>query len=160
MDAGFRPEPGHGHAAASVRNSRGTPADNAPDIPCEDRQPPETTSSSPGADVIPAIAQAKAELVAAGVDLTGDNCGKIVERACNYMSGGAGLLSKTSGANYNGHSIDYIVMPDGNAWDMVVSCGDGDGGTPGVGNTGCCGPETGCEPNDRYLPCPPLQPLP
>jgi len=140
-------------------------ANDPPPIPCDQQEPPKQVSGPPPGDVLPAVAQAIAELTAAGSDITGDNCGKIVERACNYMGGGAGLLYKTWGAQYNGHSIDVIVMPDGQHWDVVVSCGGdgtpGSGNTPGVGFTNCCGPlATGCEPNDRYLPCPPLQPLP
>ncbi|HYD16967.1 MAG TPA: hypothetical protein VEF76_00645 [Patescibacteria group bacterium] len=139
-----------------IAEACGTAGDSEPDIPCEQQQPPKVTSPAPDFDYAGAINQAKNELIAEGEDLTGNNCGKIVERACRYMPGGAGLLAKNYGAQYNGHSIDYIVMPDGRAWDVVVGCGDSGGGNAGIGNSGCCGPADGgvCEPNDRYIPCP------
>ncbi len=119
------------------------------------RPPPKTTSPAPDFDTASAINQAKSELVAEGQDISGPNCGKIVERACRYMPGGAGLLAKNYGNAYNGHSVDYIVMPDGRAWDVVSGCGDATptGNTPSA-NAGCCGGPSGCESNSRYMPCP------
>ena len=132
--------------------------DSEPDIPCEEQVPPKTTSPAPDFDYTGPLNTAKAELQAEGEDLTGNNCGKIVERACRYFPAGVGLLEKNYGAQYNGHSIDYIMMPDGRGWDVVVGCGDAGGGNPGLGNSGCCGPmdsgtASDCEPNDRYIPC-------
>lgn len=132
--------------------------DSEPDIPCEEQNPPKTTSPPPSFDYAGPINTAKAELIAEGEDLTGANCGKIVERACRYFPAGVGLLEKTYGNQYNGHSVDFIMMPDGQGWDVIVGCGDAGGGNAGVGNSGCCGPKnTGtaadCEPNDRYIPC-------
>ena len=128
--------------------------DKEPAIPCEQQVPAKTTSPAPDFDYASAINQAKAELTAEGQDLTGNNCGKIVERACRYMPAGAGLLSKNYGTAYNGHSVDFIMMPDGRGWDLVVGCGDAGGGAAGVGSSGCCGPAGGCEASDRYMPCP------
>lgn len=132
-----------------------------------------TTSPAPTWDVSGAIAQAKADLIAMGEDLLGENCGKIVEQACNagYLPPDVGLLFKDYGVQYNNHSVDFVVDLNGMGWDVVISCGgDGvdptTGNTPGVGNSGCCGPLVNGDASDcvpfesgpmagRYIPCPP-----
>ncbi|MEZ0224448.1 MAG: hypothetical protein ACAH83_07845 [Alphaproteobacteria bacterium] len=137
------------------------PPGGGPSLPCDQQSPPMLESPSPDFDLVGAIQTAKDQLIAEGANLMGDNCGQIVERAVTILGNGAGLLSKNYGVNYNGHSIDYIVMPDGRAWDAVISCGgDGvdptSGNIPGIGGAGCCAPlpATTCEPNSRYLAFP------
>lgn len=137
------------------------PPGGAANIPCDQQSPPMLESPPPDFDLVGAIQTAKDQLIAEGANLMGDNCGQIVERAVTILGNGAGLLTKTWGAQYNGHSIDYIVMPDGRAWDAVISCG-GDGIDPnsgniaGIGGSGCCAPlpATTCEPNSRYMTFP------
>lgn len=130
------------------------PAGSEPNIPCEEQDPPKLTSPDPDFDLAGAVDRAIAELTAEGEDLTDANCGKIVERAVQYIPG-AGLLYKDYGHQYNNHSVDFIVMPDGRAWDAVIGCGDPNQ-RGGVGNSGCCAelPATTCEPSDRYVAWP------
>lgn len=146
--------------------------DGEPDVPCEDQTPKKTTSPDPTWDVVGVITRARDELVAMGEDISGDNCGKIVERACyqGYLPPTVGMLFKDYGTQYNNHSIDFLVDENGQGWDVVISCGgDGtdptNGGTPGVGAKGCCGDyvtggASDCQPiadgpfAGRYIDCP------
>ncbi|TAL35516.1 MAG: hypothetical protein EPN97_06995 [Alphaproteobacteria bacterium] len=130
------------------------PGGGAPSLPCDQQSPPMLESPPPSFDLVGAIQTAKDQLTAEGADLTGNNCGQIVERAVTILGNGAGLLSKNYGTAYNGHSVDYIVMPDGSAWDAVIDCGGTN--TAGIGGSGCCAPlpATTCQPNSRYMPYP------
>jgi hypothetical protein len=130
-----------------------TPPASPPDVPCDQQTPPMLESPPPDFDLAGAIVQARDQLIAEGADLTGANCGQIVERAVGIIGNGAGLLSKNYGNQYNGHSVDFIVMPDGRAWDAVSDCGGANG--PSAGGD-CCAPlpATTCAPNSRYMPYP------
>jgi hypothetical protein len=71
------------------------------------------------------IRQAKADLLAAGIDLRG-TCGafQITELAAWRMrADGAGLLVKTSGDNCRGFSKDVICFADGTGYDVLVDAG-------------------------------------
>lgn len=125
----------------------------APNVPCDQQTPPMLESPAPDFDLSGAITTARDQLISEGADLTGANCGQIVERAVQIIGNGAGLLSKNYGNQYNGHSVDYIVMPDGRAWDAVSDCGGAN--NPSAGG-GCCAtlPATTCEANSRYMSWP------
>lgn len=74
------------------------------------------------------VAQAKADLEAAGHDLSGP-CGafSIVKLAAFRMGGGAGLLDKPAGNNCEGYATDIIVYPDGKHYDVLVGGGETNG---------------------------------
>lgn len=74
------------------------------------------------------VAQAKADLEAAGHDLSGP-CGAfaIVKLAAFRMGGGAGLLDKPAGNNCEGYATDIIVYPDGKHYDVLVGGGETNG---------------------------------
>jgi hypothetical protein len=80
------------------------------------------------ADQSEIVAEAKAELEAAGKDLSGP-CGafSIVKLAASRMSGGAGVLSKPSGNNCDGFATDIIAFPDGRIYDVLVGGGEANG---------------------------------
>jgi hypothetical protein len=72
------------------------------------------------------VATAKADLERAGVPLSGP-CGAfaIVQLAAwRLRASGAGLLTKNSGNNCQGFSVDSIAYPDGELYDVL---GDGGG---------------------------------
>lgn len=71
------------------------------------------------------VAQAKQQLEAEGADLTGP-CGawQITNRAAYILrNDGAGILSKPSGNNCQGYSVDVIIYRDGRAFDVLVDGG-------------------------------------
>lgn len=90
------------------------------------------------------MADAKAELEAAGQDLSGP-CGAfaIVKLAAWKMGGGAGLLDKPAGNNCEGYATDIIVYPDGRHYDVLVDGGGRNG--PAWGDAGTVDPS-------RYRP--------
>lgn len=72
------------------------------------------------------VAQAKADLLASGQDLSG-SCGAfaIVRLAAWRMrSEGAGLLDKPSGNNCAGYSVDIIAYADGQIYDVLIASGE------------------------------------
>lgn len=71
------------------------------------------------------VADVKADLERRGVDLSGP-CGafQITRRvAWRLRADGAGLLSKPSGNNCEGFSVDIVVYPDGRHYDVLVDGG-------------------------------------
>lgn len=90
------------------------------------------------------VAEAKANLVATGVDLSGE-CGafEITKEAVRLIGGDAGLLHKPSGAGCQGYSFDIIAYPDGYIFD-ILACGGGDPG---------CNPPEGNIPSWMPQPC-------
>lgn len=90
------------------------------------------------------VAEAKAELEAAGHDLSGP-CGAfaIVKLAAWKMGGGAGLLDKPAGNNCEGYATDIIVYADGRHYDVLVDGGGRNG--PAWGDAGLVDPS-------RYRP--------
>lgn len=121
---------------------------------CPENWPKEP--ETPHADATAAVATAIARLKAAGHDLRGKNCGKIVEVACSIMGDGAGLMVKPSGLQYNGHALDIIAFPDGYIYNVIEGCTNGTGGSPKMDLT-CCGKNQSqggkgtCK--QKYLPC-------
>lgn len=86
------------------------------------------------------VAAVKAQLESAGVDLSGP-CGafEITKRvAWTLRLEGAGTLSKPSGNNCEGMSVDYILYQDGDGFDIL-----GDAG--GTNAPGWGGPEEGMD---------------
>lgn len=78
-----------------------------------------------------AVAQAKADLLAEGRDLSGA-CGSfsIVKLAVWRLSQegtDAGLLSKPSGNNCDGYATDIIAYPNGEIYDVLVGGGESNG---------------------------------
>jgi len=111
-----------------------TPAPAAP--PPGPPPPPGTTTctftgSGPTSDNTCFLAEAKAQLQAAGRDLGGD-CGawSIVDRAARNMGHGAGFKVK-SGTSCNGYSIKSIMFPDGADFVVLISPGTTNGPTWG-----------------------------
>lgn len=96
------------------------------------------------------IAQAKADLIAQGVNLSGA-CGawEIIRLGAKYMGGGAGLLNKSGGNMCNGYATDIIAYPDGYIYDVLI---DGGGlNTPTWNPTACPGGST-CPSEYRTAP--------
>ncbi len=96
-----------------------------------------------------AVISAKTDLVAAGVDISGE-CGafKITKAAAWLLrSSGAGLLSKPTGNNCEGYAVDIIAFPDGYIYDVIGDSGIGN--IPGWSPVGC-GTDGTCA--DRYRP--------
>jgi hypothetical protein len=85
--------------------------------------------SGPTSDNTCFMVQAKAQLEAAGVNLSGD-CGAfaIVDRAARNMGHGAGFKVK-SGTSCNGYSIKSIMFPDGADFLVLISPGTTNGPT-------------------------------
>lgn len=82
--------------------------------------------AAPAAAQVEIVAAVKGELVSRGVDLSGP-CGalEITKRvAWALRARGVGLLSKPSGNNCQGYSVDYLVFPDASGRDIL---GDGGG---------------------------------
>ncbi len=96
------------------------------------------------------VAQAKADLQAAGVDLSGD-CGafQIVKlTAWRLKAEGAGLLDKPSGAGCQGYSKDVIAYGDGQIYDILVASGDPGGNGPVWNDDGTVDPSRWRAPID------------
>jgi hypothetical protein len=75
------------------------------------------------------VASAKADLVARGVDLSGE-CGAFqITRlaAWRLRAIGAGLLAKTSGAQCQGFAVDVVAFPDGRTFDVLIDGGQANG---------------------------------
>jgi hypothetical protein len=73
------------------------------------------------------VAQAKADLITAGVSLVGP-CGgfEIVKRAVQYIAASdpaVGLLDKPTGNNCGGYSVDIICFNDGVIYDVLFDSG-------------------------------------
>lgn len=97
------------------------------------------------------VAQVKAELEAAGVNLIGP-CGaaNITFRvAYRLRAEGAGLLEKTSGNNCQDRAVDIVIYKDGTAYDMLGASGDAGGNHPQWNRT----PDSPLDPN-RWRPAP------
>lgn len=96
------------------------------------------------------IAQAKADLITQGVNISGA-CGawEIVRLAAKMMGGGAGLLNKPGGNNCNGYAVDIIAYPDGYIFDALIDSGNAN--TPSWNPTGCPGGST-CPAEYRPAP--------
>jgi hypothetical protein len=73
------------------------------------------------------IAEAKADLLARGADLSGD-CGawSIIQLAVQRMGHGAGYKKK-GGTNCNGYSIKSVMFPDGADFLVLISPGSTNG---------------------------------
>lgn len=100
---------------------------------------PPTPSSHP--DQTAVVAQAKADLIAAAVDLTGV-CGsfQIIKLAVWRLKDTPGqesisLIGK-GGTNCDGYSIDAIMYSDGTVWDMLINSDDGTNAQPNWGYAG------------------------
>lgn len=81
--------------------------------------------ASPAFAQVELVASVKAQLEAQRVDLSG-SCGafQITKRvAWALRQGGAGLLSKPSGNNCEGFSVDFITYPDGSGVDILGDSG-------------------------------------
>ena len=75
------------------------------------------------------VAQVKADLTARGVSLA-DSCGgfAITKRvAWRLRASGIGLVSKPSGNNCEGFSVDVLMYPDGRAFDILSDAGGANG---------------------------------
>jgi hypothetical protein len=75
------------------------------------------------------VARAKADLIARGVDLSGE-CGAFqITRlaAWRLRETGAGLLSKTSGAQCQGFAVDVVAYADGRTFDVLIDGGQANG---------------------------------
>jgi len=119
---------GGGSGGTSGGSGAGTPGGGTP--------PPPT----PGPGDIPnqsgAVAQAKADLIAGGIDISGA-CGawQIVNLTAFRLGGNYGLLSKTSGNNCNGMATDIIAVKSssGNTqmpiFDCLIDAGGANGPT-------------------------------
>lgn len=109
------------------------------------------------------VAQAKADLQAAGTDFASP-CGafsitKLV--AWRLRGEGAGLLAKPSGNNCQGFSVDRIIYRDGLSYDILGSAGDPGGSIPGWGgetNEGAAAWRDPIDPGPIGPPQPPLPP--
>jgi hypothetical protein len=94
-----------------------------------DEAPADALSKHPDQSNI--ISQVKNDLISRGIDLSGP-CGafEITKRAAWILrSSGAGLLSKPSGNNCQGFSVDVIVYSDGYAYDILSDSGGNNGPT-------------------------------
>lgn len=93
-----------GGSGGTSGGSTGTPGGNPPDTP------PSDIPNQSGA-----IAQAKADLIAGGIDISGP-CGawQIVNTTAFRLGGNYGLLSKDSGNNCNGMATDIIAVKPSN----------------------------------------------
>ncbi|HMD36874.1 MAG TPA: hypothetical protein VKH42_17995 [Vicinamibacterales bacterium] len=87
------------------------------------------TGSGPTSDNSCFITEAKAQLQAAGRDLSGD-CGawSIIDRAVRNMGHGAGYKVK-AGTSCNGYSIKSVMFPDGADFLVLISPGTTNGPT-------------------------------
>jgi hypothetical protein len=125
---------GGGSGGTSGGSGSGTPGGGTPPPP------------SPGPSDIPnqsgTVAQAKADLIAGGIDITsctpgGDCCGpwQIINLAAFRLGGNYGLLSKSGGQQCNGMSTDIIAVKpsDGNPqmpiFDCLIDAGGANGPT-------------------------------
>ncbi len=112
---------------------------------------PPGTPPSPPADAatkhgnhVAEITAAKAQLAAPPQNMTwipgtsNYECNRfeITRLAAQMIGGGAGLLSKTSGTNCQGFSVDIIAFPDGYIYDAVGGS-SGDGANPMWNPVGC-----------------------
>lgn len=97
--------------------------------PPPSQPPPPTPEPTPVTFTIPQaldkLTDVKARLLASGQDLSGP-CGafKIVKQFAYEQRGlSAGLLSKPSGNNCEGFSVDWILFPDGSGSDVLGDAG-------------------------------------
>jgi hypothetical protein len=70
------------------------------------------------------VAQARQDLLNAGVDLSGA-CGawRITNLAAWRLQDGAGLLAKPAGNNCEGYAVDILAYPDGAIYDVLIASG-------------------------------------
>jgi hypothetical protein len=114
------------------------------------------------------VRQVKAELVAAGEDLSspGDatpcNPFKVTVRvAWRLRAEGVGLIRKPGGNNCRAHSVDAVMFHDGMVYDLLI--GSGESNTPAWNNTDVRPPsdwEAPIDPGDIDPPPPPPPPPP
>ncbi len=94
-------------------------------------QPPYGSPCGPRAEHTDTVAQAKADLIAMGTDISGD-CGAfaIVQLVVQRLaaSGEAiGTSKKLTGRNCNGHSVQLVVYADGEFFDILQAAGNTNG---------------------------------
>lgn len=113
--------------------SGGTSGGSGGGVPGGGTPPPPTPSSHP--DLTGVVIQAKADLVAALIDLSGV-CGsfQIVKLVAWRMMTEPGqedisLIAK-GGTNCDGYSVDAIMYSDGTVWDLLINSDDGTNATP------------------------------
>jgi hypothetical protein len=97
------------------------PAPGQPDAPPEPAPPPELIAT-PSAAYVAAV---RAECLAAGLDLSGP-CGafQITKRVAWGLRGaGIGLVSKSSGNNCDGYSVDFLCWKGGDGVDVLGDAG-------------------------------------
>lgn len=122
---------GAGSAGTSGGSGAGTPGGGTVTPPTPSVHPDQTA----------VVAQAKADLIAALVDLTGP-CGsfQIIKLAVWRLKDTPGqedisLIAK-GGTNCDGYSIDAIMYSDGTVWDLLINSDDGTNATPNWGYAG------------------------
>jgi hypothetical protein len=97
-------------------------------VPGPTQPPPVVVGPPPGPAPEPSaryVAAVKAQLEAEGADLAGP-CGafRITQRvAWGLRSTGVGLLSKPSGNQCDGYSVDYLIYPTGDGVDILGDAG-------------------------------------
>ncbi len=111
---------------------------------------PPTDALTKHSDQSGTIGQAKADLLAQGVNISGA-CGawEIVRLAAKYMGGGAGLLNKPGGNGCNGYAVDIIAYPDGYIYDVLIDAGNNN--NPAWNPTACPNAST-CPSEYRTAP--------
>lgn len=68
------------------------------------------------------VAEAKRELEAVGVDLSGP-CGAFAITNRSAMKLGLGVLDKPSGSNCSGYATDIVMARNGRIWDCLIDSG-------------------------------------
>jgi hypothetical protein len=107
--------------APAAGSAGGTPG---PD-PGPGPEPPYGSQCAPRSNHLDTVTQAKADLVAAGEDLSG-SCGafKVTSLVASRLAGSgeaAGTLKKTTGDNCSGHSVDIICYGNGALYDILIN---------------------------------------
>lgn len=122
---------GGGSAGTSGGSGAGTSGGGTVTPPTPNEHPDQTA----------VVAQAKADLIAAAIDLSGV-CGsfQIVKLAVWRLKDIPGqesisLIGK-GGTNCDGYSIDAIMYGDGTVWDMLINSDDGTNAEPNWGYAG------------------------
>ncbi len=113
--------------------SGGTSGGSGGGVPGGGTNPPPVPTTHP--DQTAVVAQAKADLITAAIDLSGV-CGsfqivKLVAWRLKTVAGNEdiGLIAK-GGTNCDGYSVDAIMYSDGTVWDMLVNSDDGTNADP------------------------------